>query len=74
MRIHSKNETNDKAKAYSLKLEEVANLLKVEVKTVKDWAKSNRLPYTHTGPGPDMQFRMDDVMAFILMERNERWR
>jgi excisionase family DNA binding protein len=71
---HSRNETHDKAKEYLLQLEEVANLLKVEVTTVKDWVRSNRLPYSHIGPGRDMQFRMDDVMAFILIERNERWK
>ena len=61
-----KNKTHDKAKEYSLKLEDVADLLNVEVSTVRGWIKSKALPYSHIGPGLDMQFRMDDVMALIL--------
>lgn len=61
-----KNKTHDKAKEYSLKLEDVANLLNVEVSTVRDWVKYKKLPYSHIGPRLDLQFRMDDVMAFIL--------
>jgi len=66
MMEYFRNKTHDKAKEYSLKLEDVANLLNVEVSTVRDWVKFKNLPYSHIGPGLDMQFRMDDVMAFIL--------
>ena len=66
MMEYFRNKTHDKAKEYSLKLEDVANLLNVEVSTVRGWIKSKALPYSHIGPGLDMQFRMDDVMAFIL--------
>ncbi len=60
------NKTHDKAREYSLKLEDVADLLNVDVSTVRDWAKSKKLPYSHLGPGLDMRFRMDDVMAFLF--------
>jgi hypothetical protein len=61
-----RNKTHDKAKEYSLKLEDVANILNVEISTVRNWVKFKKLPYSHIGPGFDMHFRMDDVMAFLL--------
>ena len=66
MMEHFENKTHDKAKEYSLKLEDVANFLNVEVSTVRDWVKIKKLPYTYIGRGLDMRFRMDDVMVFLL--------
>jgi excisionase family DNA binding protein len=63
---HFRNKTHDKEKEYAIKLEDVADLLDVEINTVRDWVKSKKLPYSHSGSGLDMRFRMDDVMAFIL--------
>ena len=61
-----RNKTQDRAREYPLKLEDVADILNVEVSTVRGWVKSKRLPCLHIGPGFDMRFRMDDVMAFLL--------
>jgi excisionase family DNA binding protein len=58
--------TYDRAREYPLKLEDVADILNVEVSTVRGWVKSKRLSCSHMGPGFDMRFRMDDVMNFIL--------
>jgi len=66
MMNHFRNKTHDKVKEYLLKLEDVADLLNVETNAVRDWVKSKKLPYSHIGPGRDLRFRMDDVMAFIL--------
>lgn len=66
MMEHFENKTHGKVKEYSLKLEDVADLLNVEVSTVRCWVKSKTLPYSHIGPGLDMRFRLDDVMAFLL--------
>jgi hypothetical protein len=66
MMEHFRSTTHDIAKEYSLKLEDVADLLNVEISTVRGWVKSKTPPYSHLGPGHDLRFRMDDIMAFLL--------
>ena len=66
MMEHFRSTTHDIAEEYSLKLEDVSDLLNVEISTIRDWIKAKKLPYTHVGRGLDMRFRMDDVMALLL--------
>jgi excisionase family DNA binding protein len=66
-----RNETQDRAREYPLKLEDVADFLDVDLSTLRGWVESGRLPCSPIGSGSDMRFRMDDVMNFVLKCLNE---
>jgi excisionase family DNA binding protein len=47
-----------------MKPEEVADLFRVSVRTVGDWARSGRLASVTT-PGKQVRFRREDVLALL---------
>ena len=49
-----------------LPLEEAADILDVPVNTVRGWANTGKLSSLPIGPGLDLRFRMDDLIAFMI--------
>ena len=49
-----------------LTLEDAANILDVPVNTIRGWTNTGKLSSLTIGPGLDLRFRMDDVIAFMM--------
>ena len=49
-----------------LTLEDAADMLGVPVNTIRDWASTGTLLSLPIGPRSELQFRMDDVIAFLM--------
>ena len=64
--------TQDIENSIFLTLEDAADMLGVPVNTIRDWASTGKLPSLPIGPRGELQFRMDDVIAF-LMEQIKGW-
>jgi excisionase family DNA binding protein len=48
---------------------EIAAELRVNVKTVREWARSGRIKPTATTPGGQYRFRLDDVLEQLNQPR-----
>lgn len=54
-----------------LTLEDAADMLGVPVNKVRSWASTGKLPSLPISPRGDLQFRMGDVIAFLMEQIKE---
>jgi hypothetical protein len=49
-----------------LTLKDTADILGVTVNTIRDWTNTGKLPSSPIGPRGELQFRMEDIIAFVM--------
>jgi hypothetical protein len=65
-RFESKNQ--DMADDIILTLKDVADILRVTPTMVRNWANTGELPPVSVGPGDELRFRINEVVAFLMEE------
>lgn len=52
-------------------LADVATLVKVHPRTIRNWIKSKRFPHYYPGDGPELRFKRDEVTAWLEKRATE---